>query len=81
MSEHPVKLVELDMSRADKHTHPDIIVGEWYLVKIHNQYWAGRFNKVWFGLNFRPWANPVGIQFDAPGTNSSMWEGIWRIVE
>ena len=78
-----MKLIELDMSKAEKHMHPDIKVGtkHWYLVKVFNEFWAGHFNEVWFGLNFRPWHNPVGIQFDAPGYNASEWEGIWEIVE
>ena len=69
----------LDLSKAEKHFHPDVDLNKKYLVKIAGEWYFGGFKKVWFGLNFSPWKNGmVGIQFDAPGFNSSGWE---RIIE
>jgi len=69
----------IDLSKAKEHSHPDIDVNKKYLVKISGEWYFGKFEKVWFGLNFSPWKNGmVGIQFDAPGFNKSCWE---RVVE
>lgn len=73
-------LIPLDMSLAQKHEHPDIQKGKKYLCLIGNEYFAGRFSRVWFGWTFRGWYNPH-LQFDAPGFNSSRWQQIWEIKE
>ncbi len=76
------KLLPIDLSRSDGHTHPDIKTdGRYYLCRIGGGLFCGKFRPVWFGLNFSPWINgPVGIQFDAPGTNRSHWEAVWEIT-
>ena len=70
-------LREIDLSRGERHRHPDILVGRVYMVKVSGGWHLGRFSKQWFGLNFSPWGN-AGLQFDAPGYNLSRWE---RIIE
>lgn len=73
-----IRLIPLNMELADGHNHPQIKVDETqYLVKLKGEFFCGRFNKEWFGLNFDGWYN--SIQFDAPGTNRSNWEQIWEI--
>ncbi len=75
------KLVEVDLSKGVKANHVDIRVdGTFYLVKINGSYFAGRFRNVWFGLSFGGWYGRP-IQFDTPGSNRSLWEGVWEIVE
>lgn len=75
------KLVKVDLSKGVKHDHADIRVdGTFYLVKIGKSYFAGRFRRMWFGLSFNNWYGGP-IQFDTPGSNSSMWRGVWEIVE
>ena len=75
------KLIEIDLSKGLKHDHVDIkIDGTFYLVKIGRSYFAGTFHKMWFGLSFSGWYGGP-FQFDTPGYNSSMWEGVWEIQE
>lgn len=66
----------LDLTKAEKHHHPDIVVGKEYLVRIDKRWFLGTFTKQWYGLHFGPWINMVGIQFDAPGSNRSKWEAV-----
>lgn len=70
-------LREIDLSRGDRNMHPDIVPGRHYMVRIYGAWHMGRFSEVWYGLNFFPWGTS-GIQFDAPGYNSSRWE---RVIE
>ncbi len=75
-----MRLIKLDMKLAKEHTHPKIKTdGTTYLVKLKKGYFAGQFNKEWFGLNFNGWYNH--LQFDAPGYNHSSWKQIWEIKE
>ena len=76
MFEAFIRTKHLDLSKADKHNHPDIVVGKEYLVRIDKRWFLGTFTEQWYGLNFGPWMNMVGIQFDAPGSNGSRWEAI-----
>lgn len=73
-------LIEVDLSRAVEHECPGIILGAPYLAKIGGRYWAGHFCREWYGLRFHGWYGR-GLQFDAPGFNSSDWEGVWLIEE
>ena len=69
---------EIDLTKAERHEHPDIIANEkQYLVKIYGGWHFGRFSRQWYGLSFNNWGN-AGCQFDAPGWNSSGWE---RVIE
>lgn len=75
-----VQLKQLDLSLSKKHEHPDIKTDETeYLCKIDGDFFAGRFSRQWYGLNFDGWINPAGLQFDAPGQNASMWQEIYEI--
>jgi len=82
-----IELVELDLTKTGGNgqyatqCHPDIKPGIQYLCLIGGTYFAGNFQEVWYGLNFLGWDNEVGLQYDAPGTNSSRWERIWEIRE
>ena len=80
-----IKLKKLDMSKSDKHEHPDIKTDnetQYLIAKTDARgkisYYSGYFNRVWFGLSFDGWVAP--LQFDAPGTNSSSWVQIWEIL-
>jgi hypothetical protein len=68
---------EIDLSKAIKHEHPDISTERMYLVKVHGGWFFGPFTRQWFGLSFSRWGG-AGLQFDAPGWNSSRWE---RVIE
>lgn len=70
-------LREIDLSRGRGHTHPDIVTGQPYLVRVYGSWHLGLFTQQWYGLSFAPWGN-AGLQFDAPGYNSSAWE---RLIE
>jgi hypothetical protein len=75
----PVHSIEIDLSKGDKHSHPDIKAdGTLYLCRIGGGWFMGAFDSQWFGLSFKGWLNPHGLQFDTPGTNSSKWE---RVIE
>lgn len=73
------RLIPLDMSKSDEHTHPDINGRNTYLCLIDGEYYTGKFSKQWFGWNFNA-VYDAGLQFDAPGYNSSNWQQIWKIV-
>ena len=75
------KWKRLSMRKADGHNHPDIKCGKRYRCKIDGQIFYGKFSRQWYGLFFEDWLpGTIGIQFDAPGTNSSTWEGVWEKV-
>lgn len=59
--------------------HPGITPGQMYLVLYNDQFYAGRFSRQWYGLNFEG-IYDAGCQFDAPGTNKSRWQAVWKIV-
>lgn len=61
------------------HFHPDITTKDTYLVLIGKRFFCGKFNLQWYGYNFDGWINSVGLQLDAPGTNASEWQQIWKI--
>ena len=67
------------MSLAEKHDHPEIKVGRQYLCRIGGKWFMGRFNKLWYGLNFDGWYAAAGLQFNAPGWNCSSWERVFEM--
>jgi hypothetical protein len=72
-------LKTIDLSKARGQTHPDIIPHtQHYLIKYNAQWHLGFFHLQWYGLNFRPWGTS-GLQFDAPGSNSSRWEAVLAV--
>jgi len=71
---------ELDLSLAVKHEHPDIKAGPQYLCQIDGKWFMGEFSREWYGWNFEGWLNDSGLQFDAPGWNSSSWQRVFEMV-
>lgn len=88
--EPKIRLKKIDLSKCahkkdgactnDLTIHPDISLKKNYLVLWDGIYAAGTFNMQWYGLNFNGIFD-AGLQFDAPGTNSSAWEAVWEIIE
>lgn len=74
-------LTEIDLSQADKHECPGIDAESVFLCLIDGELHTGQFSRQWYGWSFDGWRwNPAaGLQFDAPGSNSSRWERIWKI--
>jgi hypothetical protein len=75
-----VRLKPIDLSKAEGHECPGIKPRKHYLCLIDGQFFAGEFDRQWYGLNFCGWRD-VGLQFDAPGTNASRWQAVWEIVK
>lgn len=73
----------IDLSKGSNHDHPDIktTMHQQYLIRHGGRYWCGYFTREHYGLNFIGWVNPIGLQYDKPGTNASGWEAIWSIDE
>jgi len=73
------KSTDIDNNRMTD--HPDIKTdGTMYFIKWDGRYFTGTFHMQWYGLNFSG-VYDAGVQFDAPGFNSSKWEAIWEIIE
>ena len=72
------KLIKINMRRADGSNHPDIDCRKNYLVRVGGNFYAGKFERQWYGLNFVG-IYDAGCQFDALGTNASSWQDIWEI--
>jgi hypothetical protein len=76
------KLREVDLAKTTVRGSKELKVGPWYLVQIGGQLYAGKFSMQWYGLNFGGWSpNPAGLQYDPPGTNSSLFEKAWLIYD
>jgi len=75
-----LKLKALNMKLANEHEHPQVDCRKQYLILYHGNFYAGRFSRQWYGLNFEG-VYPAGLQFDEPGTNASNWKQIWEIVK
>ncbi len=74
-------LREIDLSKGNGCNHTDIKAdGTKYFVKHNGRYYYGSFNNPWYGLNFIG-IYDAGAQYDTPGTNHSLWEAVWEIVE
>jgi hypothetical protein len=75
-----IRLKQIDLSKAQEHECPGIVPGKkQYLCLIDGLFFAGKFSRQWYGLNFDGWMNHAGLQFDAPGWNASRWQGVWQI--
>lgn len=81
MHEAFIKTKWLDLTKSDRSSHPDIVVGRRYLVRINKSWFLGTFSKVWYGLHFGPWINGVGIGFNAPDVRGSKWEAVCEFDE
>jgi len=74
------KLKPVSLAKAKEHEIPGVKAGKkLYLAKIGGQFHIGRFGREWYGLNFETPAYDAGIQFDAPGWNSSDWQALWEL--
>lgn len=77
-----ISLKKIDLSKASKHECPSIKIGATeYLAIINKELYFGSFSKEWYGLNFDCDYGVSGIQFDAPGYNSSEWQELYEIVK
>lgn len=83
-----MELIKIDLSKSfiapesdgGTNDHPDLKTdGTAYLCRLDGEFFAGTFDREWFGLNFNGWYNC--LQYDAPGTNQSFWEDVWEIKE
>lgn len=77
-------LEAIDLSTAEKHECPGVVTRDqdrdaWYLAYVFDEFMVGRFSRQWYGLHFDCDWGASGIQFDAPGSNSSCWLALWRI--
>lgn len=81
MSVPTPRLERINLRKADRHEHPDIKVGSryLYLARWGGNYYLGSFSRQHYGLNFDCDFGFSGLQFDAPGYNASLWEGLWRV--
>ena len=77
---NPIESVELDLTLGNGHEHPDIDTESYYLCKISGAWFTGKFRRQWFGLQFTGWVNPVGLQYDKPGTNASNWKRVIKLT-
>ena len=75
-----IKLKEIDLSKGEKHNHPDIKYCKLYLAKVNGRYETGYFSEEHYGLSFSGFYS-AGLQFDTPGWNSSGWEQLWEVIE
>ena len=73
-----IRLKRIDLSQSQEHDCPGIHPKRSYLCKIGGRWFAGTFSRVWFGLSFEGWYD-TPLQFDAPGTNGSNWEEVYKI--
>lgn len=74
------KLIEIDLTKGDKHEHPDFDENGYYLVKFSDRWYFGQPQRVWFGWHFACGFGVCGgFQFDAPGSNHSSWEKMYEI--
>lgn len=77
-----MKLKQIDLSKAVEHECPGVKTdGTQYLAKIDGEWLTGPFSREWYGLHFDTTWGMTGLQFDAPGYNSSEWEQLYEIVE
>ena len=79
--QHKIRLIAIDLSQAYQHECPGINDKDSFLALIDGQFFAGTFSRQWYGWNFEGWTpnSIAGLQFDAPGWNSSDWQALWRI--
>lgn len=69
---------EILLAGTTKHGGNGLEVGPLYLVLHGGHFYVGRFSEVWFGLNL--FVGSHNIQYDPPGTNSSLWQRVWRLT-
>ena len=83
-----MKLKKINLKKCTEHKeggyteHPDIGLRKSYLVKYDGRFYAGKFQREWYGLNFDGiYDDDAGAQFDMPGTNESSWQAVWEIIQ
>jgi len=70
-----VKLKPIDLEKINGCEHPDISLEWYYLAKIHGRWYAGRFSRQHYGLNFQA-VYGAGYQLSWDG-----WEQLYEIVD
>jgi hypothetical protein len=75
------KLERVSLRGATGHEIPGFKPGrKHYIAKIDGKLYFGTFSRQWYGWNFDcGFGMGVGLQFDAPGWNSSGWQALWEI--
>lgn len=74
------RFIPVNLRKGKEHKHPDIKVGRVrYLAKFEGDWHIGTFSRQWYGLHFDCDWGASGIQFDAPGSNGSTWQKLYRI--
>ncbi len=68
-------LKPIDLKKRQDCNHPDITCRKNYLTKIEGKFFAGRFSREWYGLNFEG-VYDAGYQLSYDG-----WQGLWEIVK
>ena len=77
-----MNLKEIDLTKGNKHEHPDIRCdGTHYVVDWGGHLLIGTFGRVVFGLNFSWFWGATSLQFDAPGSNYSSWRKLWEVMD
>ena len=77
-----MRLIEVDLTKAYRHTHPDVKLKTWYLALYGSIYLCGKFEESWYGLWLKCNYGMSGhLQFDAPDVESSLWRGLWEISD
>ena len=67
------KLEKINLGKRKDCNHPDINTQASYLAKIEGEWYAGRFTREWYGLNFNA-VYRAGYQL-----NFGDWEELYKI--
>lgn len=84
-----IQLKKIDLKRSIEtgdggYTHPDVhLRSAWYLAKIGNTIYNGRFGIEQYGLYFDGLTDTMysSLQFDPYGINGPKWEELYEIVQ
>lgn len=72
-NKRPPKLISIDVDKfTDEYDHEDLVIGKQYLVKVENEWFAGKFRNFFKGWEL---VNPAGLSYH------SSWGGIQEIYE
>ncbi|MBU0959072.1 MAG: hypothetical protein KKB31_03955 [Nanoarchaeota archaeon] len=59
-----IKLEKINLNKVENCNHPEINTRCSYLARINGGWYAGKFSRQWYGLNFDNWGCS-GIQLDS----------------
>lgn len=74
-----LSLVPIDLSKATENECPGINENDYFLARIDGEFYFGQFSRQWYGWNFDDDWGCSGHQFDAPGSNRSGWQALWKL--